>query len=272
LPSWPARAPTRRPARPTRRMPPGQRPPPPRRQARARAVPLPAPCLPPTLTSAPAVHAPPVLGAAPGPSGPERRWHALEARAARPGVPARASQGQPPPGAPPRPPAGAARTGPPLAGLPGVPCGCKKPGRPLAPVRGLARRREAGAARCRRQPLPLLRPPRRRRADRSADRRRACPRPQTRPARQRSGVHRPGCGGWPQAGRPRGSGTRLARSGRAAAAREERRRVSGMGSRATAGPPRPGAPLAPLGVPRIFPQGLGKPGYLRALTCSADVC
>jgi len=46
-------------------------------QARAGAVFLPAQCLPPTFTSAPAVHATPAPGAAPGPSG-----------AARPGVPA----------------------------------------------------------------------------------------------------------------------------------------------------------------------------------------
>jgi len=65
-------------------------------------LPLPAPCLPPTHTSAPAVHAPPAPGAAPGPAG-----------AARPGGPARARPGQPPPGAPPRPPAGAVRSGPP---------------------------------------------------------------------------------------------------------------------------------------------------------------
>ena len=74
-------------------------------QARAGALPLPAQCLPPTLTSAPAVYATPAQGAAPGPSG-----------AALPGVPELESQGQPPPpGAPPRPPAGAARTGPPGA-------------------------------------------------------------------------------------------------------------------------------------------------------------
>jgi len=72
------------------------------------ALPLPAQCLPPTLTNAPAVHAPPAPGAASGPSG-----------AALPGGPARERQGQPPPsGAPPRPPAGAARTGPPPAALP----------------------------------------------------------------------------------------------------------------------------------------------------------
>jgi len=53
-------------------------------QARAGALPLPAQCLPPTLTSAPAVHATPAQGAAPGPSG-----------AALPGVPALERQGPP---------------------------------------------------------------------------------------------------------------------------------------------------------------------------------
>jgi len=65
-------------------------------QARAGALPLPAQCLPLTLTSAPAVHATPAQGAAPGPSG-----------AALPGVPARESEGQPlQPGKPHRLPAG----------------------------------------------------------------------------------------------------------------------------------------------------------------------
>jgi hypothetical protein len=100
VPSWPARAPTRRPARSTRRQPPGHRPPPPRRQARAGAVSLPAQCLPPTLTSAPAVHAPPAPGAAPGPSG-----------AALTGLPLAAQTGRVVSRAPRRWSAGAAATG-----------------------------------------------------------------------------------------------------------------------------------------------------------------
>jgi hypothetical protein len=70
------------------------------RQARARAVSLPAQCPPPPRTSAPAVHAPPASGAAPGPAG-----------AARPGGPALESPGQLlPPGEPPRLRAGADRS------------------------------------------------------------------------------------------------------------------------------------------------------------------
>jgi len=76
----------------------------------------------------------------------------------------------------------------PTAAQTGVPCGCKKPGRPLASVRGLARRREAGAPWRRCLGTPPLLPLRRRRGDRSADRRHACPRPLMRLARQRPAV------------------------------------------------------------------------------------
>jgi len=131
---------------------------------------------------------------------PERRWHAMEARAARPGVPARERPGQPPPpGAPPRPPAGAALIGPPL-GFPqrlGKTGGsrtltCAAAHGALCPARvqgggaAAARRCEAGAARRRRRREP---PGSQRRADRAA----TVPVPcyGLALARQRSGDRRP---------------------------------------------------------------------------------